>query len=136
MHLDSRPFSMTMAPGNHIAHNHFNDLSRNGVFAFRNQGGNVVEYNHIHNAHADHHRRRGHPLRHDEHLNAPNFILNNWLYDIWGYEQKPNGNPVRTLANGVFLDWDTSNTTVKDNWIYNSAVSRLSRRSSMITRIS
>ena len=30
------------------------------------------------------------------HLNAPNFILNNWLYDIWGYEQKPDGNPVRT----------------------------------------
>jgi hypothetical protein len=41
---------MTMEPGNCIAHNHFNDLSRNGVFAFRNQGGNVVEYNHIHNA--------------------------------------------------------------------------------------
>jgi hypothetical protein len=50
VHLDSRPFSMTMAPGNYIAHNHFNDLSRNGVFAFRNQGGNVVEYNRIHNA--------------------------------------------------------------------------------------
>ena len=54
------------------------------------------------------------------HLNAPNYILNNWLYDIWGYEQKPDGNPVRRLGNGVFLDWDTSNTTVKDNWIYNS----------------
>ena len=50
VHLDSRPFSMSMAPGNYIAHNHFNDLSRNGIFAFRNQGGNVVEYNHIHNA--------------------------------------------------------------------------------------
>jgi hypothetical protein len=54
------------------------------------------------------------------HLNAPNFILNNWLYDAWGYEQKPNGKPVRRLANGIFLDWDTSNTTVCDNWVYNS----------------
>ena len=35
-------------------------------------------------------------------------------------EQKPDGNCERTLGNGVFLDWDTSNTTVKDNWIYNS----------------
>jgi len=54
------------------------------------------------------------------HLNAPNFILNNWLYDAWGYEQKPNGKPVRRLGNGIFLDWDTSNTTVRDNWVYNS----------------
>jgi hypothetical protein len=54
------------------------------------------------------------------HLNAPNFILNNWLYDAWGYEQKPNGKAIRKLANGIFLDWDTSNTTVRDNWIYNA----------------
>jgi hypothetical protein len=53
------------------------------------------------------------------HLNAPNFILNNWLHDAWGYEQKPDGKPVRKLGNGIFLDWDTSNTTVRDNWIYN-----------------
>jgi hypothetical protein len=51
VHLDSRPFSHVDGAGQpDIAHNHFNDLSRNGVFAFRNQGGNVVEYNHIHNA--------------------------------------------------------------------------------------
>jgi len=54
------------------------------------------------------------------HLNAPNFIVNNWLYDIWGYEQLPNGKPKRHLANGVFLDWATSNTTVKNNYVYNA----------------
>jgi len=47
-------------------------------------------------------------------------ILNNWLHDAWGYEQKPDGKPIRKLGNGIFLDWDTSNTTVRDNWIYNS----------------
>jgi hypothetical protein len=120
VHLDSRPFSMSMAPGNYIAHNHFNDLSRNGVFAFRNQGGNVVEYNHIHNAMQTTIDGACIHFATMNHLNAPNYILNNWLYDIWGYEQKPDGNPVRKLANGVFLDWDTSNTTVKDNWIYNA----------------
>lgn len=47
VHIDSRPASMAMEPGNYIAHNHFKDLSRNGIFAFRNQGGNVVEFNEI-----------------------------------------------------------------------------------------
>jgi hypothetical protein len=119
VHMDSRPFSMSMAPGNYIAHNHFNDLSRNGIFAFRNQGGNVVEYNHIHNALQMTVDAGGIHFATMNHLNSPNFILNNWLYDIWGYEQKPDGIPVRRQANGVYLDWDTSNTTVKDNWIYN-----------------
>lgn len=120
VHLDSRPFSMAMAPGNLIAHNHFNDLSRNGVFAFRNQGGNVVEYNHIHNAMQTTIDGAAIHFATMNHLNAPNFILNNWLHDIWGYNQNPSGKPNRVLANGVFLDWDTSNTTVKNNWIYNT----------------
>jgi len=54
------------------------------------------------------------------HLNAPNFILNNWLYDIWGYEEMPAGEPKRHLANGIFLDWAASNTTVQNNTIYNA----------------
>jgi lysophospholipase L1-like esterase len=120
VHMDSRPFSMSMSPGNRVANNHFNDLSRNGVFAFRNQGGNVVEYNRIHNAMQTTIDGGCIHFATMNHLNAPNFIQNNWLYDIWGYEQKPDGNVTRRLANGVFLDWDTSNTTVRDNWIYNS----------------
>lgn len=120
VHLDSRPFSMSMEPGNLISHNYFNDLSRNGVFAFRNQGGNVVEYNHIHNAMQTTIDGACIHFATMNHLNAPNFILNNWLYDAWGYEQKPDGKPNRKLGNGIFLDWDTSNTTVRDNWIYNS----------------
>ena len=120
VHLDSRPFSMTMAPGNYIAHNLFNDLSRNGFFAFRNQGGNVVEYNHIHNAMQTTIDGGCIHFATMNTLNAPNHILNNWLYDAWGYNHKPGGPPVRKLANGIFLDWDTSNTNVKDNWIYNT----------------
>ena len=120
VHLDSRPFSMTMSPGNYIAHNLFNDLSRNGVFAFRNQGGNVVEYNHIHNAMQTTIDGGCIHFATMNTLNAQNHILNNWLYDAWGYNHKPDGAPIRKLANGIFLDWDTSNTIVKDNWIYNS----------------
>ena len=61
-----------------------------------------------------------HSFCHDEPPERTNYILNNWLYDVWGFEQQPNGKPVRHLANGVFLDWDTSNTTVKDNYVYNA----------------
>jgi hypothetical protein len=120
VHLDSRPFSMTMSAGNYIAHNLFNDLSRNGVFAFRNQGGNVVEYNHIHNAMQTTIDGGCIHFATMNTLNAKNHILNNWLYDAWGYNHKPSAPPIRKLANGIFLDWDTSNTIVKDNWIYNS----------------
>jgi hypothetical protein len=116
VHLDSRPARMSMEPGNLIAHNYFNDLSRNGVFAFRNQGGNVVEYNHIHNAMQTTIDGACIHFATMNHLNAPNFILNNWLYDIWGFDQKPNGKPVRRLGNGIFSTGDTSNTTVRDNW--------------------
>ncbi len=119
VHLDSRPFSMSMEPGNLISHNYFNDLSRNGVFAFRNQGGSVVEYNHIHNAMQTTIDGACIHFATMNHLNAPNFILNNWLYDAWGYEQTPKG-PKRKLGNGIFLDWDTSNTTVRDTWVYNT----------------
>jgi hypothetical protein len=121
VHLDSRPACMAMAPGNYIAHNHFQDLSRNGIFAFRNQGGNVVEYNHIHDTMQTTIDGACIHFATMNHLNAPNYILNNWLYDIWGYEQLPSGKPKRHLANGVFLDWATSNTTVKNNYIYNPA---------------
>jgi hypothetical protein len=120
VHLDSRPASMAMEPGNYIAHNYFADLSRNGIFAFRNQGGNIVEYNHIHDAMQTTVDGACIHFATMNHLNAPNYILNNWLYDIWGYEQKPNGKPKRHLANGVFLDWATSNTTVKNNYIFNA----------------
>ena len=108
-----------MEPGNLISHNYFNDLSRNGVFAFRNQGGCVVEYNHIHNAMQTTIDGACIHFATMNHLNAPNFILNNWLYDAWGYEQTPKG-PKRKLGNGIFLDWDTSNTTVRDTWVYNT----------------
>ncbi len=120
VHMDSRPVSMAMMQGNYIAHNYFQDLSRNGVFAFRNQGGNVVEFNEIHDCMQTTIDGAAIHFASMNRFNAPNYILNNYLYDIWGYEQKPNGKPHRTLANGVFLDWATSNTTVKNNVIYNA----------------
>lgn len=120
VHIDSRPASMAMEPGNYIAHNHFRDLSRNGIFAFRNQGGNVIEFNEIHDCMQTTIDGAAIHLATMNRLASPNYILNNYLYDIWGYEQLPEGKPRRTLANGVFLDWATSYTTVSHNVIYNA----------------
>ena len=120
VHIDSRPASMVSLPGNHIAHNHFQDLSRNGVFTFRNQGGNVVEFNEIHDCMQTTIDGAAIHFASMNRFNAPNYILNNYLYDMWGYKQNPEGKPQRVLANGVFLDWATSNTTIKNNVIYNS----------------
>ncbi len=120
VHIDSRPASMAMEPGNYIAHNHFRDLSRNGIFAFRNQGGNVVEFNEIHDCMQTTIDGAAIHFATMNRLAAPNYIMNNYLYDIWGYEQLFNQKPRRTLANGVFLDWATSNTTVKNNVIFNA----------------
>lgn len=121
VHIDSRPASMAMFPGNHIAHNHFQDLSRNGIFSFRNQGGNVIEFNEIHDCMQTTIDGASIHFASMNRFNAPNFILNNYLYDIWGFEQKPDGKPIRRLGNAVFLDWATSHTTVKNNVIYNTA---------------
>jgi hypothetical protein len=120
VHIDSRPATMAMEPGNYIAHNHFRNLSRNGIFIFRNQGGNVVEYNEIHDCMQTTIDGAAIHFATMNRLAAPNFILNNYLYDIWGYEQLPSGIPRRTLANGIFLEWATSNTTIENNVIYNS----------------
>jgi parallel beta-helix repeat protein len=120
VHVDSRPASMAMLPGNYIAHNHFRDLSRNGIFLFRNQGGNVVEFNEIHDCMQTTIDGAAIHFATMNRLAAPNFIMNNYLYDIWGYEQLPESKPRRTLANGVFLDWATSHTTVANNVIYNA----------------
>ncbi len=121
VHIDSRPASMAMLPGNHIAHNHFQDLSRNGVFTFRNQGGNVIEFNEIHDCMQTTIDGASIHFASMNRFNAPNYILNNYLYDIWGFEQKPDGKPIRRLGNAVFLDWATSQTAVKNNVIYNTA---------------
>lgn len=120
VHIDSRPASMAMEPGNYIAHNHFRDLSRNGIFVFRNQGGNVVEFNEIHDCMQTTIDGAAIHFATMNRMAAPNYIMNNYLYDIWGYEQLPDSKPRRTLANGVFLDWATSYTTVSNNVIYNA----------------
>ena len=120
VHVDSRPASMGHMTGNTITHNHFYDLSRNGIFMFRNQGGSIIAFNEINNCMQTTIDGACIHLASMNRFNAPNFILNNYLHDAMGFEQHPDGIPTRTLANGIFLDWATSNTTVRNNYIYNT----------------
>ncbi len=118
VHLDSRPENLVMGIGNHISHNTFHDLSRNGIFAFRNQGGNVIEYNHIHDFLKETIDGAGIHFASMSKLNAPNFILNNHVHDGHGISRS-HGKPARrNYAYGVYLDWYTSHSTVADNVIH------------------
>lgn len=118
VHLDSRPENLVMSIGNHIAHNSFHDLSRNGIFAFRNQGGNVIEYNHIHDFLKETIDGAGIHFASMSKLNAPNFIVNNHVHDGHGISRNY-GKPARSnYAYGVYLDWYTSHSKVADNVIY------------------
>lgn len=117
VHLDSRPENLVMSIGNHIANNTFHDLSRNGIFAFRNQGGNVIEYNHIHDFLKETIDGAGIHFASMSKLNAPNFIVHNHVHDGHGISRY-HGKPARSAyAYGVYLDWYTSYSKVADNVI-------------------
>jgi len=117
VHLDSRPENLLMEIGNRISNNTFSDLSRNGIFAFRNQGGNVIEFNHIHDFLKETIDGAGIHIASMSKLNAPNWILNNHIHDGHGISRN-HGQPARrTYAYGVYLDWYSSYSTVADNVI-------------------
>ncbi|MCH7227027.1 NosD domain-containing protein [Haloferula sp. A504] len=118
VHLDSRPEALVMSIGNHIAHNTFHDLSRNGIFAFRNQGGNLIEYNHIHECLKETIDGAGIHFASMSKLNAPNHILHNHIHDCHGISRRHGKPPGRAYAYGIYLDWYTSYSTVAQNVIH------------------
>jgi hypothetical protein len=118
VHLDSRPENLVMSIGNHVAHNTFHDLSRNGIFAFRNQGGNLIEYNHIHDCLKETIDGAGIHFASMSKLNAPNHIIHNHIHDCHGITRSHGKPPGRRYAYGVYLDWYTSYSTVAHNVIH------------------
>ena len=118
VHLDSRPENLVMSIGNHVAHNTFHDLPRNGIFAFRNQGGNLIEYNHIHDCLKETIDGAGIHFASMSKLNAPNHIIHNHIHDCHGITRSHGNPPRRRYAYGVYLDWYTSYSTVAHNVIH------------------
>lgn len=113
VHLDSRPEKTAFEVGNQISHNDIHDVPRLGIFAFRNQGGNIIEYNLIH------HTMQspvvdggGIHIAIMNALAAPLVIYNNVIHDV--------GVSTSEMCRGIYLDWYTSNARVENNLVYNT----------------
>lgn len=120
VHLDSRPAETALAAGNRIAHNFIHDMSRNGIFAFRNQGGNLIEFNRIENIMLATEDGGGIHLATMNQTAAPNLIANNLIANVWGWRQLPGGGSARHIARGIYLDWFTASTRVENNITFNT----------------
>jgi len=120
VHLDSRPAETALAAGNRIANNFIHDMPRNGIFAFRNQGGNIIEFNRIENIMLATEDGGGIHFATMNQLAAPNLIANNLVADVWGWRQLPGGGRERHIARGIYLDWFTASTRVESNIIFNT----------------
>lgn len=120
VHLDSRPAGTALMAGNQVAHNHIHHMSRNGIFAFRNQGGNIFEYNRIEEIMNDTVDGGGIHVATMNQLAAPNVVRNNLIANVWGWRQLPTGAAERHIARGVYLDWFSASTLVENNIVYNT----------------
>jgi hypothetical protein len=111
VHLDSRPLALAAARGNYIGFNHIHDMPRNGIFAFRNQGGNVFEANLIHDVIQRTNDGGGIHLASMNPLCAPTAIMDNRIYRI-GYQ---GGATNASISFGIYPDWFTSRMLIKGN---------------------
>jgi parallel beta-helix repeat protein len=125
VHLDSRPAETALMAGNYVAHNHLHHLSRNGIFAFRNQGGNIFEYNRIEEIMRDTEDGGAIHVATMNQLAAPNVIRNNLIANVWGWRQLPSGDAERHIARGVYLDWFSASTLSENNIVYNTTTGGL-----------
>lgn len=120
IHLDSRPESMAQGAGNIITLNHVHHMARNGIFAFRHQGGNIIAYNWIHDVLQQTRDGGGIHFAVTNQIAAPNLIKNNILHDVLARNLRPGGYD-RVLGFGIYLDWWTSQTRIEGNLVYNTA---------------
>jgi parallel beta-helix repeat protein len=120
VHIDSRPAVTALAAGNRVANNYIHDMPRCGIFLFRNQGGNIIEFNRIENIMLATEDGGGIHLATMNQIAAPNLIANNLITDAWGWRQLPNGGRERHIARGIYLDWYTSSTRIENNITYNT----------------
>lgn len=111
VHLDSRPLSLSAAQGNYVGFNHIHDMSRNGIFVFRNQGGNIFEANHIHDVIQRTNDGGAIHLASMNPLCAPTHIVGNRIYRV-GYQ---GGKTNVDLSFGIYPDWFTSRMVIRGN---------------------
>jgi len=121
--LDSRPSSTIFEAGNLISHNEIYNISRCGIFAFKNQGGNLIEYNLIHDVMLRVVDGGGiHIAAVDSNTNKT-FIENNTIYNVFcpmvkKAEQDLGAAKTYRHSYGIYLDIKTSNVEVENNIIW------------------
>lgn len=120
VHADSRPASTAMDAGNIITHNYFHHLSRNGIFAFRNQGGNLIAYNRIDEAMSTTMDGGAIHIATMNKLASPSYFIGNIVSNIWGMDRSPDGKGKRHIARGIYFDWFSSSNVIRDNISYNT----------------
>lgn len=116
VHLDSRPQSMAQQAGNTVVGNRIEDMPRNGIFAFKCQGGNLIQGNTIRNIMLQSDDGGGIHIAAGADI-APNIIRGNHISDVHGWRQKPDGDFERQIGIGVYLDNETGNCIVEANTI-------------------
>jgi parallel beta-helix repeat protein len=121
VHLDSRPESLAKSPGNAVSHNLIHDMPRLGIFAFRHQGGNVFEYNHIHNVMLESDDGGGIHICTGNMAVAQSVLRNNVIHDVFGPRFDEMGNFSRKYGFGLYLDGATSNCLLTNNIVYRTS---------------
>jgi len=109
-----------MMQGNTVTNNYFHDLSRNGIFAFRNQGGNLLAYNRIDQAMLTTLDGGGIHMATMNKLASPTYCIGNVISNVWGMDRTRDGRGERHIARGIFLDWFTSSMVIRNNLTCNT----------------
>jgi parallel beta-helix repeat protein len=118
--LDSRPISTALDPGNLIAFNYVHDMKRQGIFAFQNQGGNVVAYNRFENVVTDSADAGAINFALMNNVTAPLWITHNVVDGVTGLLRQSEGVFEYFAGVGIYLDWGTSHSRVDDNVVSNT----------------
>lgn len=91
-------------------------MPRNGIFAFRNQGGNIFEANHIHDVLERTNDGGAIHLASMNPLCAPTHIVDDRIYRL-GYQGKSTN---AKQSFGIYPDWFTSHMVIRGNVIWDT----------------
>jgi hypothetical protein len=122
VHLDWRPAAMSAAPGNTVAHNLIHHMPRLGIFAFTHQGGNTIDFNHIHHVCLESDDAGGIHLNSAQDFGtAVTYLRHNLIHDVEGPRPEYDGTLKRAFGFGIYLDGATSNCVIANNLVYRTS---------------
>ncbi|WP_111256028.1 right-handed parallel beta-helix repeat-containing protein [Jiangella anatolica] len=124
INLDSRPPSTVYAAGNLVAANLIENMPRQGVFAFRNQGGNIIAYNRIQDVVLSTADAGAINIAIMTNLSAPSLVRHNVIVDAPGMLRLGTG-VSRPYGFGLYADHSTSNVWWERNSVTGASLPML-----------